>query len=314
MPPCVPSVLILFCRTVRPKYHARSATAAGPLKLQASANRFAGTNDEGCVALDLFRPSLGQDRFEVRLAESDSEIEAALRLRYDVFVAEMGANARAADHVRRLELDRFDDHFDQMLLIDHARPDANRIVGVYRLMTSDVAQTGIGFYSASEYDLTPLVSSGRVLLELGRSCLHPDYRGTHALHMLWSGLAGYVFRHKVEVLFGVASFPGQDPDRFAAALSFLHQNYLAPPDLLAEAIGPAAASMERLPPERINRTEALLQMPALIKGYLRLGGFVGSGVSIDRDFNTVDICMVMDTARMSARYRDQYAANWQGTA
>ena len=238
-----------------------------------------------------------------------------MRLRYDVFVDEMGAQAEAADHRARLEQDAFDTHFEHMILVDHARDPSDAVVGVYRLMTSDVAKNGLGFYSASEFDLTPLTGSGRMLLELGRSCLHPAYRGTEALHRLWSGLSRYVFENNIEVLFGVASFPGQDPDRFAEALTFLHHTYLAPSDLRARAHGDAATHLDRLPRDRVNRTTALLQMPALIKGYLRLGGFVGAGASIDRDFNTVDICMVMDTTRMSARYRDKYrAAYLQGTA
>ena len=254
---------------------------------------------------------IGQQRFEVRLAADETEVAAAQRLRYAVFVEEMGAMAPGADHAERLERDAFDTHVDHMILIDRARrpPDPlDAVVGVYRLMPGDRAAAGPGFYGAAEYDLSPLVSSGRRLLELGRSCLHRNYRGGAAMHHLWNGLAIYALERHIEILFGVASFPGQEPDAFAQSLAYLHHRHLAPEDLRVRATGGGAAAMNRMPPDRIDRTAALLAIPPLIKAYLRLGGFVGDGAYVDRDFNTVDVCLLMDTARMTARTKDHYVA------
>ncbi|MEY8843010.1 GNAT family N-acetyltransferase, partial [Cribrihabitans sp. XS_ASV171] len=119
------------------------------------------------------------------LAESEEELRAAQRLRYDVFVRELGGGGSLVNHGAQLEQDRFDPHFDHMLAIDEA---TGEVVGVYRLLRGDVAEKLGQFYSEDEYDLGPLRRSGRKLLELGRSCVHPDYRGGTAMYHLWSGL------------------------------------------------------------------------------------------------------------------------------
>ena len=128
--------------------------------------------------------------------------------------------------------------FDHLLLIDPRRDAAalDDVVGVYRLLPSDrLARTG-RFYSESEYDLTPLKATGRRLLELGRSCVHPDYRGGTAMFHLWNALADYVLERDIEVLFGVASFHGTDIAALAQPLSYLHHNHLAPPALRVRAL------------------------------------------------------------------------------
>ena len=175
------------------------------------------------------------------------------------------------------------------------------------VLRKSVAVAGPGFYGASEYDLSHLIGSGREILELGRSCVARDYRRGVAMHLLWNGLADYVGQVGAEILFGVASFHGTDPQKIAHALSFLNANHLAPPDLSVKALPPNAARMDLLPPDQIDRREAMRQTPALIKAYLRLGGFVGDGAYIDRAFNTIDVCLLMDTARMTDRYRNYYA-------
>jgi len=236
--------------------------------------------------------------FRVKLAESPDDICAAQRLRYEVFVAELGAQGPQIDHEARLEADAFDAHCDHLLLMDDTE---NRVAGVYRLMRSDQAAAAGGFYSAGEYDLSPLESSGRRLLELGRSCLHPDYRGGSAMHTLWSGLAEYVAEHEIEVLFGVASFQGTDVAALAQPLSLLHHNHLAPEALRVQARAEGRADMQLVAPEQLDRRAAMLQVPSLIKAYLRLGGFVGQGAFVDHGFNTTDVCLIMDTARMNER-------------
>lgn len=247
--------------------------------------------------------------FIVRLAQTDDDIRAAQRLRYEVFVEEMGATVPDEDARLRLERDRFDPYFDHLLLIDpdRAGDDLRGVVGVYRLMRNDAARAGIGFYGQSEYDLSPLLGPDRKTLELGRSCVHADYRGGMAMHLLWSGLGDYVVEHGIEVLFGVASFPGTDLDALAAPLSFLHHNHLAPADLRVRAQPDHFAPMDRVPVGEIDRLAALRAIPPLIKSYLRLGGFVGEGAYVDHGFNTVDVCLLMDTARMTAKAREVYS-------
>ncbi|WP_316015550.1 GNAT family N-acetyltransferase [Roseobacter sp. HKCCA0434] len=250
-------------------------------------------------------------RYEVRLARDADEIRAAQRLRYIVFVEERGAEAAEADHEARLEKDAFDAHFDHLLLIDHAAPrDGDlHVVGVYRLLRGAVAQAGPGFYGQHEYDLDPLLRLDREVVELGRSCVHPAHRGGAAMHLLWQGLGAYVIRNGIGIMFGVASFPGTDVAALAQPLSHLHHAHLAPPELRVRTLDRHHVDMDILPPEAIDRREAMRMMPPLIKAYLRLGGVVGDGAYVDRDFNTVDVCLLMDTARMTARYRDMYSRN-----
>lgn len=242
--------------------------------------------------------------FIVKLAETDSELRAAQALRYDVFVRELGGGGDLVDHDAGLERDRFDPFADHLIVIDAG---TDKLVGVYRLMRDDQARAAGQFYSETEYDLSVLKSSGRRLLELGRSCLHPSYRGGTAMHHMWTALAGYVADHDIDVLFGVASFHGTDVAAIAEPLSLLYQKHLAPLELRVCARGAHFQTMDIVPAERLNRRRAMVQVPALIKAYLRLGGFVGHGAYIDKNFNTIDVCLVVDTKRMNARRLRLYA-------
>lgn len=248
-------------------------------------------------------------RYRVRLAATEAERAAAQRLRYRVFVAEMGADATAEEHALRREWDDFDPWYDHLILefLDPAVADPlDRVVGVYRLMRDEAARAGPGFYGAGEYDLAPILANPRPSVELGRSCVAPEHRGGAAMHLLWNGLAEYVLDRGIEVMFGVASFHGTDPEPLAEALSFLHHRHLAPPDLRVRARPEHYVAMDRLPAGAIDPTRALRAIPPLIKAYLRLGGFVGEGAFVDRAFNTVDVCVVMDTGRMTERYVQFY--------
>jgi putative hemolysin len=249
-------------------------------------------------------------RFTVRLAGSDRDVAAAQRLRYRVFVEEMAATPTPEDARTRRESDRFDPYFDHLLLIDNECEDPDKelgVVGVYRLMTGARARAGIGFYGASEYDLAKLDDWPEETLELGRSCVDRDYRGGAGMHLLWTGLGQYVSEHKVQILFGVASFHGQETGPIAQALSYLHYEHLAPEDLRVRAVDWNYTDMAILPREEVSKIEAMRQIPALIKAYIRLGGYVGDGAFIDREFNTVDVCLLMDTSRMVQRYRKFYS-------
>ncbi len=243
--------------------------------------------------------------FTLRLARDEADLIAAQRLRYDVFVDELQGDGVLVDHDQRLERDRYDPFYDHLLLIDN--DNGSQVVGVYRLLTSDKVEAAGQYYSEDEYDLSVLKTSGRRLLELGRSCVHADYRGGAAMFQLWQGLADYVLDREIEVLFGVASFHGTDLNALADPLSLLHHRFLAPESLRVRAIGEGAASMNLVEHDQIDRVAAMREIPALIKAYLRLGGFVGDGVFVDRPFNTTDVCLVMDTEKMSAAAKATYA-------
>ncbi len=250
----------------------------------------------------------GDPVFELRLAAGPADLRAAQALRYRVFVQELGADGPLVDHAQGLEIDAFDAVFDHLLLMDSAlgAQGENPVVGVYRLLRGAALGAGGRFYSEDEFDLAPLRASGRRLMELGRSCVHPDYRGGAAMLHLWNGLADYVLTHKVEVMFGPASLHGTDVAALAQPLSYLHHNHLAPPDMRVTARAPNGVRMDMIPADQIDPAQALAGVPNLLKAYLRLGGFVGQGAWVDHAFNTTDVCLVMDTAKMSARHRAFY--------
>ncbi len=242
----------------------------------------------------------------LRLATSEEDLRAAQRLRYAVFVTELGADGPMVDHAQGLERDAFDPLFDHLVLVDARLPIGDHVVGVYRLLPSDRVGAGGRFYSEDEFDLGLLKATGRKLLELGRSCVHPDHRGGTAMLHLWNGLADYVLERGIEVLFGAASFHGTDPAVTAQSLSYLYHTHLAPPELRVRARAAQRQEMNLMAQGEVDRRLAMAATPALIKAYLRLGGFVGDGAWVDHAFNTTDVCLVMDTGLMSAKHRDFY--------
>ncbi|WP_406736712.1 GNAT family N-acetyltransferase [Thioclava sp. GXIMD4215] len=247
-------------------------------------------------------------RLEIRLAASQEDLLASQRLRYQVFVTELGGGGEMVDHARQLECDAFDPVYDHLLLVDPERDPASlaHVVGVYRLLRSERAEAFGRYYCDAEYDLTPLRALGRPMLELGRSCVHPDHRGGAAMFLLWNGLAEYVLTHGIEILFGVASFHGTDIAALRMPLAWLHHHHLAPAGLRARAQERAFQPMNLVPPDALDRRQAMTAMPNLIKSYLKLGGYVGEGAFVDHAFNTTDVLVMMDTKAMSGKHRSFY--------
>lgn len=240
----------------------------------------------------------------VRLARDAAERVEAERLRYDVFVRELGGDGAMVDHAAGRERDRFDAVAEQLLLIDEARPEGARIVGLYRLIDDAGAARMGQFYTEDEFDLAPLRRSGHRLLELGRSCLHRDYRGGTAMFRLWQGLAAHVAERGIELLFGTASFTGASPDAHADPLALLGAEHLAAPGLRVVSRQPGH---DRLPEVMAgDRAAAMRRMPPLIKAYLRLGGKIGQGVFVDQAFNTTDVCMILETGAMTDAQKRLY--------
>ena len=243
----------------------------------------------------------------VRIATTPAEIDAVQALRYRVFYDEMGATPTPAAATSARDQDAFDDVADHLLVIDHEiGPGAEGIVGTYRLIRQQAADRIGGFYSADEYDIAKMLAFPGSVLELGRSCVHPAYRGRAAMQLLWRGIAAYVFLHRIDLMFGCASLPGTDPDAVATELTYLYHNHLAPPAICPRAIARRYIDMRRLDPARIDTRRALASLPPLIKGYLRLGGFIGDGAVIDHQFNTIDVAVVVKTDLVTEKYYRHY--------
>jgi L-ornithine Nalpha-acyltransferase len=252
-------------------------------------------------------PELRAGNLGVRIADSAAEIDAVQALRYRVFYGEMGARADPATAATSRDRDAFDAVADHLLVLDHAIGDGpEAVVGTYRLIQREAAARLGRFYSADEYDISPIMGFPGRILELGRSCVDAAYRSRVAMQLLWRGIAAYVFHYQIDLMFGCASLHGTDPDALAPDLTYLYHNHLAPPALRPRALPHRYVEMRRMPPRQIDPKRVQAQLPPLIKGYLRLGGFVGDGAVIDRQFNTTDVAVVVMTDLVTDKYYRHY--------
>ncbi len=243
----------------------------------------------------------------MRVAETAEEVMAAQALRYRVFYEGMDAKPNDAMAEVKRDFDSFDEFCDHLLVFDESRGDGpHAVVGTYRVMRRAGAARRGQFYSADEYDIAKLVSFPGEILELGRSCIDPAYRTGKTMQILWHGIADYVLGHDIQLMFGCASLPGTDPDELALPLSYLYHSHLAPAALRPRALDARYVSMDRLPASEVAPRRALKVLPPLLKGYLRLGGFVGDGAVVDYDFGTTDVCVVVKTELVTDRYFRHY--------
>ncbi|MBZ5759817.1 MULTISPECIES: GNAT family N-acetyltransferase [Rhizobium] len=249
---------------------------------------------------------------ETRLARNEREIDAAQAVRYRVFVEEMHAQLPAEAMRLKRDVDSWDAICDHLLVLDHSieGDTEDQIVGTYRLLRQEVAMAHGGFYSASEFATDALIArhADKQFMELGRSCVLPAYRTKRIVELLWQGNWAYALKHGMGAMFGCASFPGIRPEEHALALSFLYHNVRAQGEWAADALPSLARTMDLMPAEAINARKALMAMPPLIKGYLRLGAMVGTQAVVDHAFNTTDVLIVLPIASISDRYVNHYGA------
>lgn len=249
---------------------------------------------------------------EVRLARSRDEVKAAQQLRYHVFYEEMSAQPSRLQKMTRRDKDAFDRYCDHLLVIDRARQGglSEQIVGTYRLMGQKGAEMAGGFYTAQEFHIAPMLArhAGKRFLELGRSCVLKEYRGKRTVELLWQGIWAHVQQHGIDVLFGCASLTGTDPRALALPLSFLKTNAAAPAEWRVRAQPRRGVTLGEdvvcSDPRR-----ALAALPPLLKGYLRLGGYIGEDAVVDHQFGTTDVLVIMPVANINPRYVDYYGAD-----
>ena len=253
---------------------------------------------------------------EVRLARNAADVRRAQKLRYKVFYQEMSAIADAATLIAQRDFDAFDPICDHLLVVDHARskmrlPHKPAVVGTYRLLRQSLAERHGGFYTAGEFDIDGLIARhpGAKFLELGRSCVLAPYRNRRTVELLWHGIWTYVLRRRHDVMIGCASLEGTDPGRLALPLSFLHHFAAAPEPWRARALADRRVEMNRMAKEAVDPKAALRELPPLIKGYLRLGAYVGDGAVIDYQFGTTDVLIVLPIAAINARYIGHFGAD-----
>lgn len=252
--------------------------------------------------------TLGSDgSLRVHLAATPEEVRAAQTLRYRIFYDEMGAHPNDETIACGRDVDRYDQFCDHLLVSDlEADGGGRRVVGTYRMLRRGAAERSGGFYSEDEYDLARILDYPSGIMEVGRSCVDLDYRSRAVMQLLWQGIAAYVYRNGIGLLFGCASLPGTDAGNMKRAFAYLHHHHLAPSHIRVRALPHRYVPMDQLPSEAIDCAAAWRELPPLIRGYLRLGGRVGDGAVVDRRFNTTDVCIVLETEQVTERYLRHY--------
>ena len=222
-------------------------------------------------------------------ARNASELEEAQRLRYKIFAAEMGANLSSTDGYDR---DPFDEFCEHLLIRDS---ETNEVVGTYRILNPTMAKKAGGYYSNNEFDLSRLENLFDRTVEVGRACVHPDYRNGGTITMLWGGLAKYMQANRYEYMIGCGSVGMADGGHMAASLYHsLKEKYLAPAEYRVFPRCP-------LPLEALA-TDMEVTCPALIKGYLRIGAYICGEPAWDPDFNSADMLVMLPLSRINRRY------------
>lgn len=247
------------------------------------------------------------DRIQVRLAKNEEEIHASQALRYTVFYNEFGAKPNEEMRKARRDMDEYDPITDHLIVLDKDLPEGpQQIVGTYRLLRRSIAEKHGEFYTASEYDISGLLKHEKDLLELGRSCVLPNYRNRPILQKLWQGIAEYVADHNISLMFGCASLHGTDVQALSEQLAYLYHHHKTEDDLCPKALPDLYVDMNLHAKEDIDVKKTFISLPPLIKGYLRLGASIGDGAVVDQQFNTTDVCIVMPTAKVTDKYYNHY--------
>lgn len=233
-------------------------------------------------------------RLSLKFASSAAEVREAQRLRYKVFAEEMRAHLPSREP--GIDCDWFDPYCEHLLVRDTA---TNEVVGTYRVLSSAQAKRIGGLYADAEFDLARLAHLRDRMVEVGRSCVHADYRNGATIALLWSGLGDYMVEHGYDYLIGCASISMADGGHVAASVyHHIKQTHLSPAEYRVFPRCP-------LPLDALNGTLAA-PTPPLIKGYLRLGAYVCGEPAWDPDFNTADLLILLPLSRLTPRYRKHF--------
>ncbi|AVH55068.1 MULTISPECIES: GNAT family N-acetyltransferase [Streptomyces] len=244
----------------------------------------------GVSTLDSPPPSVAPTRYTVTLARDEDDVRAAQRLRHDVFAGEMGALLSTPQP--GYDIDAFDAYCDHLLVRDTV---TGQVVGTYRLLPPDRAAVAGRLYSESEFDLGPLAGIRSGLVEVGRSCVHPDHRDGAVIGLIWAGIARYMVDGGHEWLAGCCSIPLADGGALAAGTwDRVQAKYLAPEEYRVRPLLPWSAEGVARP----ERTE----LPPLLRGYLRLGAWVCGQPAHDPDFGVADMYVLLSMRRVNSRY------------
>ncbi|MGW6563976.1 GNAT family N-acetyltransferase [Streptomyces sp. NPDC054975] len=237
------------------------------------------------------RPTAEQPRYVVCLARDQDDVRAAQRLRHQVFAGEMGAHLDGPEP--GLDIDAFDAYCDHLLVREEA---TGEVVGTYRVLPPDRARIAGRLYSESEFDLGRLGPIRDDLVEVGRSCVHPAHRNGAVIALIWAGLARYMTRTGHNWLAGCCSIPLADGGTLAAATwDRVKAKHLAPEEYWV-------TPHKLWTPDGIARPEGRVELPPLLRGYLRLGAWVCGAPAHDVDFGVADLYVLLSLRNTNPRY------------
>ena len=250
-----------------------------------------------------FKPIIFKN-FTIKIAESNFEIKKAQSLRYKIFFKEKKIKKKSFKFLLQRDYDFYDKISDHLIIIDNNREIRDNVIGTYRLLRGNCAKLYRGFYTEQEFDISNLKKnfSSKDILELGRSCVHPQYRSGIILKLLWQGISNYIKMYKIKILMGCASFHGTNPSKFKDEFSLLYESYRLPEDYDVKSLQSNEISFNK----NINHSTTLNKLPPLIKGYLRAGGMVSENFYIDTEFETIDYCVIMLTEKIVSRYQNKF--------
>ena len=242
--------------------------------------------------------------FTIKIAESNFEIKKAQSLRYKIFFKEKKIKKKSFKFLLQRDYDFYDKISDHLIIIDNNREIRDNVIGTYRLLRGNCAKLYRGFYTEQEFDISNLKKnfSSKDILELGRSCVHPQYRSGIILKLLWQGISNYIKMYKIKILMGCASFHGTNPSKFKDEFSLLYESYRLPEDYDVKSLQSNEISFNK----NINHLTTFNKLPPLIKGYLRAGGMVSENFYIDTEFETIDYCVIMLTEKIVSRYQNKF--------
>ena len=249
------------------------------------------------------------DKFVVKIADKKSELKKAQALRYSVFYNEKKAIPTISKKILRLDYDNVDKFADHLIVLDNNRKGIeNKIVGTYRLIRGDIAVHFGGFYTSAEFDLSKILNSynHNQILELGRSCVHQDYRNGTVMNLLWKAIAEYIKLYDIKILLGCASFHGTNVMKYTNELSYLRKNFSLPDKLSVKSLDTKIYPSYTEINSNINDLRTFVKLPPLIKGYLRIGGKVSYDCFVDYKFNTIDLCVIVNTRNIDKKYKKKY--------
>ena len=242
--------------------------------------------------------------FTVKIAETNFEIKKAQHLRYKIFFKDKKAKNKPISNLFKRDFDFYDKVSDHIIIIDNNRNNNDNVVGTYRLLRGNFAKIYKGFYTEQEFDISNLKKhfSNSNMLELGRSCVHTDYRSGIILKLLWQGISNYINNYKIKILFGCASFQGTDPKKFINEFNLLRKNFCLSDEFNVKSLQKNYFHFQILQNEKM----VFKNLPPLIKGYLRAGGMMSKDYFIDKKFNTIDFCVVVLIDQIVNRYKNKF--------